>query len=210
MRKRLLYERDGDEKKTKKKRKRGRERRSVARPTTTRESRGPVFVVSFLFRLNLFLFFFVRRASRLIQTHLVSLLRESSLVLRCARNTNTNTNTTGHTRARAHLSSLESRLESRRKVAGKCEKNKRERAATVRVFERRKRRFKRRRCTHRRIGRDEESTRKINTREAWKRTKNSSNSSKDTHRTAQTHARTHTHTHRERERERDNTQREIE
>ena len=208
MRKRLLYERDGDEKKTKKKRKRGRERRSVARPTTTRESRGPVFVVSFLFRLNLFLFFFVRRASRLIQTHLVSLLRESSLVLRCARNTNTNTNTTGHTRARAHLSSLESRLESRRKVAGKCEKNKRERAATVRVFERRKRRFKRRRCTHRRIGRDEESTRKINTREAWKRTKNSSNSSKDTHRTAQTHARTETRT--QRERGTDNTQREIE
>ena len=208
MRKRLLYERDGDEKKTKKKRKRGRERRSVARPTTTRESRGPVFVVSFLFRLNLSYFFFVRRASRLIQTHLVSLLRESSLVLRCARNTNTNTNTTGHTRARAHLSSLESRLESRRKVAGKCEKNKRERAATVRVFERRKRRFKRRRCTHRRIGRDEESTRKINTREAWKRTKNSSNSSKDTHRTAQTHARTETRT--QRERGTDNTQREIE
>ena len=58
-------------KKRKKKRKRGRERRSVARPTTTRESRGPVFVVSFLFRLNLFLFFFVRRESRLIQTHLV-------------------------------------------------------------------------------------------------------------------------------------------
>ena len=63
-------------KKRKKKRKRGRERRSVARPTTTRESRGPVFVVvSFLFRLNLFLFFFVRRESRLIQTHLVSRAR---------------------------------------------------------------------------------------------------------------------------------------
>ena len=81
MRKRLLYERDGDgkiwieTKKRKKKRKRGRERRSVARPTTTRESRGPVFVVSFLFRLNLFLFFFVRRESRLIQTHLVSRAR---------------------------------------------------------------------------------------------------------------------------------------
>ena len=186
-------------KKRKKKRKRGRERRSVARPTTTRESRGPVFVVvSFLFRLNLFLFFFVRRESRLIQTHLVSRARESSLVLRCARNTNTNTNTTGHTRARAHLSSLESRLESRRKVAGKCEKNKRERAATVRVFEK----------EETEIGRDEESTRKINTREAWKRTKNSSNSSKDTHRTAQTHARTETRT--QRERGTDNTQREIE
>ena len=186
-------------KKRKKKRKRGRERRSVARPTTTRESRGPVFVVSFLFRLNLFLFFFVRRReSRLIQTHLVSRARESSLVLRCARNTNTNTNTTGHTRARAHLSSLESRLESRRKVAGKCEKNKRERAATVRVFEK----------EETEIGRDEESTRKINTREAWKRTKNSSNSSKDTHRTAQTHARTETRT--QRERGTDNTQREIE
>ena len=183
----------------KKKRKRGRERRSVARPTTTRESRGPVFVVvSFLFRLNLFLFFFVRRESRLIQTHLVSRARESSLVLRCARNTNTNTNTTGHTRAREHLSSLESRLESRRKVAGKCEKNKRERAATVRVFEK----------EETEIGRDEESTRKINTREAWKRTKNSSNSSKDTHRTAQTHARTETRT--QRERGTDNTQREIE
>ena len=186
-------------KKRKKKRKRGRERRSVARPTTTRESRGPVFVVvSFLFRLNLFLFFFVRRESRLIQTHLVSRARESSLVLRCARNTNTNTNTTGHTRAREHLSSLESRLESRRKVAGKCEKNKRERAATVRVFEK----------EETEIGRDEESTRKINTREAWKRTKNSSNSSKDTHRTAQTHARTETRT--QRERGTDNTQREIE
>ena len=57
-------------------------------------------------------------------------------------------------------------------------------------------------------GRDEESTRKINTREAWKRTKNSSNSSKDTHRTAQTHARTETRT--QRERGTDNTQREIE
>ena len=193
-------EKFGSKKKNeKKKRKRGRERRSVARPTTTRESRGPVFVVvSFLFRLNLFLFFFVRRESRLIQTHLVSRARESSLVLRCARNTNTNTNTTGHTRARAHLSSLESRLESRRKVAGKCEKNKRERAATVRVFEK----------EETEIGRDEESTRKINTREAWKRTKNSSNSSKDTHRTAQTHARTETRT--QRERGTDNTQREIE
>ena len=34
-----------------------------------------LFVVSFLFRLNLFLFFFVRRESRLIQTHLVSRAR---------------------------------------------------------------------------------------------------------------------------------------
>ena len=71
-------EKFGSKKKNeKKKRKRGRERRSVARPTTTRESRGPVFVVvSFLFRLNLFLFFFVRRReSRLIQTHLVSRAR---------------------------------------------------------------------------------------------------------------------------------------
>ena len=79
MRKRLLYERDGDGKIwiEKKKRKRGRERRSVARPTTTgRKSWTTVFVVvSFLFRLNLFLFFFVRRESRLIQTHLVSRAR---------------------------------------------------------------------------------------------------------------------------------------
>ena len=98
-------------------------------------------------------------------------------------------------------------MESRRKVAGKCEKNKRERAATVRVFEE-ETEIQTKKVTHRRIGRDEESTRKINTREAWKRTKNSSNSSKDTHRTAQTHARTETRT--QRERGTDNTQREIE
>ena len=177
-------EKFGSKKKNeKKKRKRGRERRSVARPTTTRESRGPVFVVvSFLFRLNLFLFFFVRRReSRLIQTHLVSRARESSLVLRCARNTNTNTNTTGHTRARAHLSSLESRLESRRKVAGKCEKNKRERAATVRVFERRKRRLeetrnRREKSTPERLGRGQRTRRTV----------------------AKTHIEQHKHTHAQR------------
>ena len=76
------------------------------------------------------------------------------------------------------------------------------------MFEKEETEIQTKKVTHRRIGRDEESTRKINTREAWKRTKNSSNSSKDTHRTAQTHASTETRT--QRERGTDNTQREIE
>ena len=137
-------------------------------------------LLSFPFE-SLLIFFFVRRESRLIQTHLVSRARESSLVLRCARNTNTNTNTTGHTRARAHLSSLESRLESRRKVAGKCEKNKRERAATVRVFERRKRRLeetrnRREKSTPERLGRGQRTRRTV----------------------AKTHIEQHKHTHAQR------------
>ena len=61
MRKRLLYERDGDEKKTKKKTKK-RTREAIGR-APDHDARLKVvdqylFVVSFLFRLNLFLFFF--------------------------------------------------------------------------------------------------------------------------------------------------------
>ena len=191
-------EKFGSKKKNeKKKRKRGRERRSVARPTTTRESRGPVFVVSFLFRLNLFLFFFVRRESRLIQTQLVSRARIfiSSSLRAEYQHQHQHHRTHASTRApfvvgKSFGKSSESRGEVR-------EEQKRKSGNRSRVRE-----------EETEIGRDEESTRKINTREAWKRTKNSSNSSKDTHRTAQTHARTETRT--QRERGTDNTQREIE
>ena len=77
-------------------------------------------VVSFLFRLNLFLFFYELppRESPVFQTHLVA--RAQIFISSSSRaNTNTNTNTTQDTRARAHLSSLESRwkvVESRGEV----------------------------------------------------------------------------------------------
>ncbi len=105
-----------------------------------------LFVVSFLFRLNLFLFFFVRRESRLIQTHLVSRARFFSSSLRAEyQHQHQHHRTHASTRAPFVVGkSFGKSSESR----GEVREEQRERAATVRVFERRKRRFKRRRCTH--------------------------------------------------------------
>ena len=152
-------------KKRKKKRKRGRERRSVARPTTTRESRGPVFVVSFLFRLNLFLFFFVRRESRLIQTQLVSRARIfiSSSLRAEYQHQHQHHRTHASTRAPFVVGkSFGKSSESR----GEVREEQRERAATVRVFERRKRRLeetrnRREKSTPERLGRGQRTRRTV-------------------------------------------------
>ena len=106
-----------------------------------------LFVVSFLFRLNLFLFFFVRRESRLIQTHLVLRARIfiSSSLRAEYQHQHQHHRTHASTRAPFVVGkSFGKSSESR----GEVREEQRERAATVRVFERRKRRFKRRRCTH--------------------------------------------------------------
>ena len=119
-----------------------------------------------------------------------------------ARGTTTTTTTTQDTRARAHLSSLESRRR------GEVREEQRERARTFRVFERRKRRFKRRRCTHthwKRRGINEKSK---STRERLGRRQRTRRTVAETH--IEQHTQTHTDTQRERERGTDNAQREIE
>ena len=184
-------------KKTKKKTKIGRE--AIAARLTRVPRRGPG--VSFLFRLNLVLFFTnsPRERESRFQTHLASRANLQFFVAR-----GTTTTTTQDTRARAHLSSLESRRR------GEVREEQRERARTFRVFERRKRRFKRRRCTHthwKRRGINEKSK---STRERLGRRQRTRRTVAETH--IEQHTHTHTHTERERERERgtDNAQREIE
>ena len=129
-----------------------------------------------------------------------SRVSRKSSVLRRARNNNNNNNNTGHASTRASfVVGKSSSRGSARRTKRKSENFSRVREEETEIQTKK---------VHAYALEETRNQREIqiNTREAWKKTKNSSNSSRDTHRTAHTD----THTQRERERGTDNAQREIE
>ena len=140
--------------------------------------------------MNLVLFFTNSPRERVPFSNASRVSRKSS-VLRRARNNNNNN--TGHASTRASfVVGKSSSRGSARRTKRKSENFSRVREEETEIQTKKVHAYALEETRNRREI-------QINTREAWKKTKNSSNSSRDTHRTAHTD----THTHRERERERD-------